>query len=54
MIKQLEKEYDDIRLQKMQIKDEQNKIQKAHKEQEDIFHQCLMECNNYILRQQDL
>jgi Asp-tRNA(Asn)/Glu-tRNA(Gln) amidotransferase B subunit len=54
LIKQLEREYDEIRLKNMQVKEEQNKAMKQQKELEDIFNECVMECNNFILKQQEV
>lgn len=53
-IKALEKEYDQQKALKQKIKEEQNMNQKKFKEQEDIWKMCLMECNDYILRQQEV
>lgn len=53
-IKQLEREYDELRAQNLKIKDSQNQVVKRHREAENLFRACLEECNDYILRQQEV
>lgn len=49
-IKDLEKQYEGLNKEKLQIKEQQNRVHKQRKEQQEVFDECLMECVDYILK----
>ena len=53
-IKDLEKQYEGLNKEKLQIKEQQNRVHKQRKEQQEVFDECLMECVDYILKQREI